>query len=80
MKFYDLEDLAAKCGTDNKYDITARIAARARWLSEQKKVEKDLLSNERYLSMALLEAEQGGDIPAPGIPSSMAMAVGDEAK
>lgn len=68
MKFYDLEELSQKCGTDNKYDITARVAARARWLSEQRTVEKKLPSNERYLSMALLEVDQGKGIPAPGDP------------
>lgn len=66
MKFYDLEDLAVKCRTDNKYDITARVAARARWLSEHKTVDNDLLNNERYLSLALLEVEEGDGIPAPG--------------
>ena len=69
MKFYDLEGLSQKCGTDNKYDITARIAARARWLSEQRAADKDLLTNERYLSLALLEVEKGKKgIPAPGDP------------
>ena len=69
MKFYDLEGLSQKCGTDNKYDITARIAARARWLSEQKSLDRDLMTNERYLSLALLEVEKGKDgIPAPGDP------------
>ena len=69
MKFYDLEGLSQKCGTDNKYDITARIAARARWLSEQKSLDRDLMTNERYLSLALLEVETGKEgIPAPGAP------------
>ena len=63
MKFYDLEDLARKCGTDNKYDITARVAARARWLSEHKSIENELLTNERYISMALLEVENGSGLP-----------------
>ena len=35
MKFYDLEWLATKCGTDNKYEITAKIAAEARRESEE---------------------------------------------
>lgn len=68
MKFYDLEDLSQKCRTENKYDITARIAARARWLSEQRAADKKTPSNERYLSMALLEVEQGKGIPEPGDP------------
>ncbi|MBQ9564520.1 MAG: DNA-directed RNA polymerase subunit omega [Synergistaceae bacterium] len=69
MKFYDLEGLSQKCGTDNKYEITARLAARARWLSEQRTADRDLLTNERYLSLALLEVEKGkGGIPAPGDP------------
>ena len=62
MKFYDLEGLAKKCGTDNKYDITVRIAARARWLSEHKVNKND----ERYLSMAFSEVDKGHGIPAPG--------------
>lgn len=66
MKFYDLEGLAAKCGTDNKYDITARIAARARWLGERKAIDGDLAAHERYLSLALLEVERGKGILAPG--------------
>ena len=40
MKFYDLDALEAKCGTDNKYEITALVAARARWLSEHKTLEE----------------------------------------
>ncbi|WP_299302178.1 DNA-directed RNA polymerase subunit omega [uncultured Fretibacterium sp.] len=59
MKFYDLDALENKCGTDNKYEITALVAARARWLSEHKTVEEDLSINEKYLSMALLEFEKG---------------------
>ena len=66
MKFYDLEGLAEKSGTDNKYEITARVSARARWLSEHKRIESNLLTNERFLSMALLEVEQGRGIPEPG--------------
>ena len=38
MKFYDLDALENKCGTDNKYEITALVAARARWLSKHKKI------------------------------------------
>ena len=30
MKFYDLEGLSERSGTDNKYEITARVSARAR--------------------------------------------------
>ena len=59
MKFYDLDALENKCGTDNKYEITALVAARARWLSEHKTVEQDLPVNEKYLSTALLEFETG---------------------
>lgn len=59
MKFYDLDALETKCGTDNKYEITALVAARARWLSEHKTVEEGLPANEKYLSMALLEVEKG---------------------
>ena len=59
MKFYDLDALENKCGTDNKYEITALIAARARWLSEHKTVEEEVPANEKYLSMALLEVEKG---------------------
>lgn len=66
MKFYDLETLSKKCGTDNKYEITARVAARARWLGEHKMIEHDV--NERYLSAALKEADLGKGIPAPGDP------------
>ena len=74
MKFYDLEGLSQKCGTDNKYDITARVAARARWLSEQRLLDRDLMTNERYLSLALLEVEKGKKgIPAPGDPLAPAL-------
>ncbi|MDR3229929.1 MAG: DNA-directed RNA polymerase subunit omega [Synergistaceae bacterium] len=62
MKFYDIDDLETKCGTDNKYRITALVAARARWLSEQKSIDM-LQVKEKYLSAALLEVEQGS-IPA----------------
>ena len=53
MKFYDLDALENKCGTDNKYEITALVAARARWLSEHKTVEEDLPVNEKYLMMLI---------------------------
>ncbi|MDR1622185.1 MAG: DNA-directed RNA polymerase subunit omega [Synergistaceae bacterium] len=59
MKFYDIDALENKCGTDNKYEITALVAARARWLSEKKTVIDALPANEKYLSAALLEIEQG---------------------
>ena len=59
MKFYDLDALENKCGTDNKYEITALVAARARWLSEHKTVEADLSINVKYLSMARLEFGKG---------------------
>ena len=57
MKFYDIDALEGKCGTDNKYKITALVAARARWLSERKTVLDALPVNEKYLSEALLEIE-----------------------
>ena len=57
MKFYDIDALEGRCKTDNKYKITALVAARARWLSEQKTVLDALPANEKYLSAALLEIE-----------------------
>ncbi|MDR2529854.1 MAG: DNA-directed RNA polymerase subunit omega [Synergistaceae bacterium] len=59
MKFYDIDALENKCGTNNKYKITALVAARARWLSEKKTVLEESPENEKYLSAALLEIEQG---------------------
>jgi DNA-directed RNA polymerase subunit K/omega len=59
MKFYDIDALEGKCGTDNKYKITALVAARARWLSEKKTFIDALSANEKYLSAALLEIEEG---------------------
>ena len=59
MKFYDIDALENKCRTDNKYEITALVASRARWLSERKTVIDALPANEKYLSAALLEIEQG---------------------
>jgi DNA-directed RNA polymerase subunit K/omega len=59
MKFYDIDALEDKCGTNNKYKITALVAARARWLSERKTVLDALPANEKYLSAALLEIENG---------------------
>ena len=58
MKFYDIDALENKCHIDNKYKITALVAARARWLSEQKTVLDGQLANEKYLSTALLEIEK----------------------
>ncbi|MDR1732026.1 MAG: DNA-directed RNA polymerase subunit omega [Synergistaceae bacterium] len=66
MKFYDIDELENKCGTNNKYEITALVAARARWLSEQKTVLDALPANEKYLSAALVEVEHG-QIPAQWI-------------
>ncbi|MBR1418996.1 MAG: DNA-directed RNA polymerase subunit omega [Synergistaceae bacterium] len=66
MKFYDLEGLSERSGTDNKYEITARVSARARWLSEHNKRDRDIFANERYLSIALAEIDQGRGILAPG--------------
>ena len=59
MKFYDLEWLAEKCGTDNKYEITVKVAAEARRESEETPVEKGIQANERYISNVLLEIEEG---------------------
>ena len=64
MKFYDIDALESKCGTDNKYKITAMVAARARCLSEKKTVTGALPVNEKYLSAALLEIERG-EFPMP---------------
>ena len=66
MEFYDLEELSQKCGIENKYDITARVAARARWMSERKGRSKDPFAGEHYLSMVLSEVEQGKGILPPG--------------
>jgi len=66
MKFYDIDALENKCKIDNKYKITALVAARARWLSEQKTVLDAQLANEKYLSAALLEIENGS-LPAAWI-------------
>ena len=59
MKFYDIDALENKCGIDNKYKITALVASRARWLSEQKTAIDAQPANEKYLSAALLEIENG---------------------
>ena len=59
MKFYDLEWLAQKCGTENKYEITAKIAAEARRESEETSLEKGNPGNERYISNVLHEIEEG---------------------
>ena len=59
MKFYDLEWLASRCGTDNKYEITAKVAAEARRESEEAVIEKGTPANERYISNVLLEIEDG---------------------
>ena len=58
MKFYDLEWLAEKCGTDNKYEITAKVAAEARRESEEASYDKTKSINERYISNVLLEIEE----------------------
>ena len=68
MKFYDLEWLAEKCGTDNKYEITAKIAAEARRESEEALNDKNNPGNERYISNVLLEIEEGkSSINAPAV-------------
>ena len=59
MKFYDLEWLAQKCATDNKYEITAKIAAEARRESEEAALEKSNTGNERFISNVLKEIEDG---------------------
>lgn len=59
MKFYDIEWLAKKCGTDNKYEITAKVAAEARRESEESALDKTNPANERYISNVLLEIEEG---------------------
>ena len=59
MKFYDIEWLAGKCGTDNKYEITAKVAAEARRESEEDASDKTNPANERYISNVLLEIEEG---------------------
>ena len=59
MKFYDLEWLAKKCGTDNKYEITAKVAAEARRESEESVNDRTNPANERYISNVLLEIEEG---------------------
>ena len=63
MKFYDIDALENKCNINNKYKITALVAARARWLSEQKTVLDSQPENEKYLSAALLEIEDSS-LPA----------------
>ncbi len=59
MKFYDLEWLARKCGTDNKYEITVKVSAEARRESEEAPYEKDKdnPSNELFISKVLSEIE-----------------------
>ena len=59
MKFYDIEWLAEKCGTDNKYEITAKVAAEARRESEEEETDRTNPANERYISNVLLEIEEG---------------------
>ena len=59
MNFYDIEWLAEKCGTDNKYEITAKVAAEARRESESQSVDKTNPANERYISNVLQEIEDG---------------------
>lgn len=59
MKFYDIESLAEKCGTNNKYEITAKVAAEARRESEDSSIDKTNPANERYISNVLQEIEEG---------------------
>ena len=58
MKFYDLEWLAEQCGTDNKYEITAKIALEARREAEEASMERNP-GNERFISNVLSEIEAG---------------------
>ncbi len=58
MKFYDLEWLAKKCGTDNKYEITTKVSAEARRESEEFTFDKNNPdANERFISNVLSEIE-----------------------
>ena len=60
MKFYDLEWLAKETGSDNKYEITAKVAAEARRESEEAAYDKtNNPANERFISNVLLEIEEG---------------------
>jgi len=75
MKFYDIDALESKCSIDNKYKITALVAARARWFSENKNIlDGEDLANEKYLSAALVEIEKG-QLPAEWIEEMEAAAV-----
>ena len=58
MIFYDLDSLAQKQGINNKYLLTAAVAARARALSEQKGRTLDE-DNEKFISTALQEFDLG---------------------
>ena len=60
MKFYDIEWLADKCGTDNKYEITVKVANEARRESEQVLPDRDRNNpaDERFISNVLLEIEE----------------------
>jgi DNA-directed RNA polymerase subunit K/omega len=69
LKFYDIDALEGLCGTDNKYKIAALVAARARWLSEQRTIVDTSPENEKFLSAALLEIEKG-DLPAEWLASA----------
>ncbi|NLK18499.1 MAG: DNA-directed RNA polymerase subunit omega [Synergistaceae bacterium] len=58
MIFYDMDSLAEKQGIDNKYLLTAAVAAWARTLSERKgrTLEED---NEKFISTALQGFDEG---------------------
>lgn len=58
MIFYDMDSLAKKQGINNKYLLTAAVAARARALSEQKGRTLDE-DNEKFISTALQEFDLG---------------------
>lgn len=59
MKFYDLEWLAKECGTTNKYEITAKVAAEARRKSEEASYDRTNPTNELFISDVLSEIEEG---------------------
>ncbi len=59
MIFYDLDSLEDRQGIDNKYLLTAAVAARARMLSEQKGRTVEEEENEKFISTALREFDLG---------------------
>ena len=59
MKFYDLEGLENLCGTDNKYEVPAKVAALARKLGDTCQIEKGTPRDERFISSVLADIENG---------------------